>query len=105
MIGVDPVSLDVGQVVWRKQGLVRYDLGRVLERMGPAGISGEASVPEPECQFGAVILAFCVVERREGVGLAELPVVKQVPRPLVIDAGANFEGWTICGRDRRLGGH
>src|SRR5450631_347259 len=105
MVGVDVIVLDVDQVVRTKQGLVRYDLGRALNPVGPTGVGGEATVPEPERQLRAVIVGFVVVECRECISLAELPIVKQVPGGLVVDAAAKLEARTICGRDGRLGGH
>src|SRR5260221_8331733 len=105
MVGVDVIILDVDQVVRTKKGLVGYDLRRALDPIGPTGVSGEATVPEPEGQLRTVVVGFVVVESREHVGLTELPIVKQVPGGLVVDAAAEFEARTICGRDRRLGRH
>src|SRR3984893_3362605 len=104
VVGVDPMALDVDQVIRAKQGLIRCDPSRVLEPICKIGGSRKVSISEFEFHFAAVILSFFVVERRERVSLSELPIVNQISGDLVVDAHAKLEAGTIRARGGSLGG-
>ena len=91
VVGVDVVVGDVGQFIGIEQILVRYDVGPDLVPPGDVAVGAEVSVGVGRLQLDADIFALVVVERRQHIGSAELSVIEQVARGLVVGVDADRE--------------
>jgi hypothetical protein len=109
VVGVNRVRCDGGEVVRREQGLVRYDVGGLLDRIGPIHIEREIALPIAGGPLDAAVPAIGVIERGERIGLAELPVVDQILRLLVVDVEAELQARAVLRGlprlDRHVAGH
>jgi len=84
MVGVDVVGGDVGHLVGIGQKLAGDDVGTLLYGQGEIAIGlGIASLVF-DLELDALVVGAVIIEARQPIGLAELPVIEQVAGDRVI---------------------
>jgi len=84
VVGIDVVGGDVGQLVGIEQKLVGDDVGTLLYGQGEIAIGlGIASLVF-DLELDALVVGAVIIEARQPIGLAELPVIEQVAGDRVI---------------------
>src|SRR6185437_15299097 len=91
VVGVDVVVGDVVELGGIEQILVRHHVGGDLSGPGQVSIKMQIPVGVGGLEFDALIDAARVVEGGQHIGLAELSVVKQVGRGLVVGVEPDLE--------------
>ena len=91
VVGVDPVVLDVGNLVRAEEILVADDVGRPLKGPGPVRIGPQIAIGVHGLELDPGILPLRIVEPVQHQRRAELPVVQQIPGGFQISIDPHLE--------------